>query len=101
VEVTGVVAVDLARQMEKSGISCFIYTDISRDGMMAGPNFGSISGFAKGLSTPVLASGGVTTLGDVDTLRSMENEGVCGVIIGRAMYDGSLSLSDALRLERE
>jgi phosphoribosylformimino-5-aminoimidazole carboxamide ribotide isomerase len=101
VEVTGVVAVDLARQMEKSGISRFIYTDISRDGMMAGPNFRSISEFAKGLSTPVIASGGVSTMADVEMLRSMENEGVCGVIIGRAMYDGSISLADALRMETE
>jgi phosphoribosylformimino-5-aminoimidazole carboxamide ribotide isomerase len=101
VEVTGVIAVDLARQMEKSGVSCFIYTDISRDGMMAGPNFRSISEFAKGISAPVVASGGVSTLADVESLRSMENEGVCGVIIGRAMYDGSLSLPDVLRLERE
>jgi phosphoribosylformimino-5-aminoimidazole carboxamide ribotide isomerase len=87
--------------MEKSGISCFIYTDILRDGMMAGPNFRSIGEFAKGLSTPVLASGGVSTLADVEMLRSMENGGVCGVIIGRAMYDGSIDLSEALRLERE
>jgi phosphoribosylformimino-5-aminoimidazole carboxamide ribotide isomerase len=101
VEVTGVIAVDLARQMEKSGISCFIYTDIARDGMMAGPNFRSIGEFAKGLSTPVLASGGVSTLEDVEMLRTMENGGVCGVIIGRAMYDGSIDLSEALRLERE
>jgi phosphoribosylformimino-5-aminoimidazole carboxamide ribotide isomerase len=101
VEMTGVEAVDLARQMEKSGVSCFIYTDIARDGMMAGPNFRSISGFAKGLVTPVVASGGVTTLADVETLASMENEGVTGVIIGRALYDGSISLSDALRLERQ
>ena len=100
VEVTGVVAVDLARQMEKSGISCFIYTDISRDGMMSGPNFGSIGEFAKGLSTPVIASGGVSALADVERLLSMESEGVCGAIIGRAMYDGSISLADALRLER-
>jgi phosphoribosylformimino-5-aminoimidazole carboxamide ribonucleotide (ProFAR) isomerase len=49
----------------------------------------------------VIASGGVSTLADVELLRSMENEGVCGVIIGRAMYDGSISLPDALRLERE
>jgi phosphoribosylformimino-5-aminoimidazole carboxamide ribotide isomerase len=101
VEVTGVVAVDLARQMEKSGISRFIYTDISRDGMMAGPNFRSISEFAKGLATPVIASGGVSTLAEVEMLRSMENEGVCGVIIGRALYDGSISLPDALCMERE
>jgi phosphoribosylformimino-5-aminoimidazole carboxamide ribotide isomerase len=101
VEVTGVDAVDLARQMETIGISCFIYTDIARDGMMAGPNYRAISGFAKGLATPVIASGGVTTLADVERFRSMEDEGVTGVIIGRALYDGSISLSEALRLERQ
>jgi phosphoribosylformimino-5-aminoimidazole carboxamide ribotide isomerase len=101
VEVTGVDAVDLARQMEKIGVSCFIYTDIARDGMMAGPNYRSISGFAKGLATPVIASGGVTTLADVEAIRAMENEGVTGVIIGRALYDGSISLPDALLLERQ
>ena len=101
VEATGVDAVDLARQMETIGVSCFIYTDIARDGMMAGPNYRAISGFAKGLATPVIASGGVTTLADVERLRSMEDEGVTGVIIGRALYDGSISLSGALRLERQ
>jgi phosphoribosylformimino-5-aminoimidazole carboxamide ribotide isomerase len=101
VEMTGVIAVDLARRMEKIGISCFIYTDISRDGMMSGPNFGSIGEFAKGLSTPVIASGGVSALADVEKLLAMEGEGVCGAIIGRALYDGSITLADALRLEKQ
>ena len=100
VEVTGVTAVDLARQMEENGISCFIYTDISRDGMMEGPNFQSIREFARGLSTPVIASGGVSTLEDLATLGEMESDGVCGAVIGRAIYDGSLLLADALTRER-
>jgi len=100
VEVTGLRAVDLARQMEKSGIACFIYTDIARDGMMTGPNFASIRGFARGLSTPVIASGGVSGIDDVEELRKMEPDGVAGVVIGRAMYDGSLSLAEVLRRER-
>ena len=100
VEVTGVRAVDLARDMEKGGVSAFIYTDISRDGMMAGPNFESIRAFASGLSTPVVASGGVTTLSDVERLAGMADEGVTAVIIGRAIYDGSIDLGDALKLER-
>lgn len=100
VEVTGVHAVDLARRMEKNGIACFIYTDIARDGMMGGPNFASIREFAKGVSTPVIASGGVSGTGDLEELRKMEDVGVAGVVIGRAMYDGSLSLAEALRLER-
>lgn len=97
VEVTGLAAVDLARRMEAAGISCFIYTDIARDGMMAGPNFESIREFARGLATPVIASGGVSTREDVATLKSLEGDGVCGAIIGRALYDGSLPLADALR----
>ncbi|HEY5765614.1 MAG TPA: 1-(5-phosphoribosyl)-5-[(5-phosphoribosylamino)methylideneamino]imidazole-4-carboxamide isomerase [Candidatus Deferrimicrobiaceae bacterium] len=99
VEVTGVRAVDLARQMELSGISCFIYTDIARDGMMEGPNFASIREFARGLSTPVIASGGVSAIGDLEELRKMEPDGVVGAVIGRAMYDGTLSLEDVLRME--
>lgn len=97
VEVTGLSAVELAQSMEKAGISFFVYTDIARDGMMAGPNFESIREFARGLSTPVIASGGVSTAGDIAALRGMERDGVCGAIIGRALYDGSLSLADALR----
>ena len=100
VEVTGVTAVDLAQQMEENGISCFIYTDISRDGMMEGPNFRSIREFARGLSTPVIASGGVSSMEDLATIGEMESDGVCGAVIGRAIYDGSLLLADALTRER-
>ncbi len=99
VEVTGVRAVDLARQMERTGISRFIYTDIARDGMMAGPNFRSIREFAMGLDTPVIASGGVSSLADIELLRAMESDGVCGVVVGRALYDGSVALGEALRLQ--
>ncbi len=99
VEVTGLLAVDLARRMQESGVSCFIYTDIARDGMMAGPNFQSIRDFASGLSAPVVASGGVSALADVERLRGMEGDGVRGVVIGRAIYDGSVSLADALKFE--
>lgn len=101
VEVTGVAAADLARQIEESGVSCFIYTDIARDGMMVGPNFDAIREFAKGVSAPVIASGGVTTLDDLRKLQAMEGEGVAGAIIGRALYDGSIDLPDALKMERE
>lgn len=100
VEVTGVAAVDLARRMEENGISCFIYTDIARDGMLAGPNVRSIREFARGLSTPVIASGGVSTLDDLASLRDLEGDGVCGAVVGRAMLDGSLPLADALTMER-
>ena len=100
VEVTGVMAVDVARQIGEAGVSCFIYTDIARDGMLVGPNFDAIRDFARGLTTPVLASGGVTTLDDLRRLKSMEGEGVAGAIIGRALYDGSIDLAAALKVER-
>jgi len=100
VEVTGEDAVDLARRIERCGVSCFIYTDISRDGMMVGPNFDAIRDFAKGVSVPVIASGGVTTLDDIRAIREMEGEGVIGAIIGRALYDGTIDLAEALKLER-
>ena len=99
VEVTGVIAVELARRIEQGGVSWFIYTDIARDGMMVGPNFDAIRGFAKGVSTPVIASGGVTTLDDVRRIKGMEAEGVSGAIIGRALYDGSIDLAEALKVE--
>ena len=101
VEVTGVMAVDLARKIGEAGVSCFIYTDIARDGMMVGPNFDAIRDFARGVSTPVVASGGVTTLSDLRRLKAMEGEGVAGAIIGRALYDGSIDLAEALKVERE
>jgi phosphoribosylformimino-5-aminoimidazole carboxamide ribotide isomerase len=101
VEVTGLIAVELARQIREGGVSCFIYTDIARDGMLVGPNFESIREFARGLSTPVLASGGVTTLSDLRRIKAMEGEGVAGAIIGRALYDGSIDLGEALKVEQE
>jgi len=100
VEVTGVFAADLARQIEQGGVSCFIYTDIARDGMMVGPNFDAIREFAKGVAAPVIASGGVTTLDDLRRLQGMEAEGVAGAIIGRALYDGSIDLAEAIKVER-
>jgi phosphoribosylformimino-5-aminoimidazole carboxamide ribotide isomerase len=69
--------------------------------MMVGPNFDAIRDFANGVSTPVIASGGVTTLDDLRRLKAMEGEGVAGAIIGRALYDGSIDLAEALRAERE
>ncbi len=100
VEVTGEIAADLARRIEECGVSCFIYTDISRDGMMVGPNFDSIREFARGVSVPVIASGGVTTLDDLRAIGEMESEGVVGAIIGRALYDGSIDLAEALKTEK-
>jgi phosphoribosylformimino-5-aminoimidazole carboxamide ribotide isomerase len=101
VEVTGLLASELARQIEECGVSCFIYTDISRDGMMVGPNFDSIREFARSVTVPVIASGGVTTIDDLRAIRDMESEGVVGAIVGRALYDGTIDLSEALLLSQD
>ena len=89
-------ALDLARRLEADGAAAFIYTDIDRDGMMEGPNLAATIAFAEALETPVIASGGVASLADLEALKSAEEVGICGVICGRALYDGRLDPAAAL-----
>ena len=91
-------ALDLAKQLEDAGVSTIIYTDINRDGMMQGANIEETVAFAEALSVPVIASGGITTLKDIETYRSYKSFGIEGVIIGRALYEGTIDPSDALSL---
>ncbi len=95
VEVSDQKATDLARKMEGYGIAGFIFTDISRDGMLQGPNLESIKEFAESVQLPVIASGGVSRLQDITNLAKLESSGVEGVIIGKALYDKTLSLKEA------
>lgn len=95
VEVSKQRATDLARKMKGYGIAGFIFTDISRDGMLQGPNLESIKSFAESVQLPVIASGGVSCLEDVKSLAALEPHGVEGVIIGKALYDNVLSLKEA------
>ena len=90
-DVSGISALDLARQCAKPPLSAIIYTDISRDGMMQGANVAGMREMALASALPVIASGGVTTLDDVVQLR---DAGLAGAIIGRAIYEGSLSLRE-------
>ncbi|MCA1961031.1 MAG: 1-(5-phosphoribosyl)-5-[(5-phosphoribosylamino)methylideneamino]imidazole-4-carboxamide isomerase [Desulfomonile sp.] len=100
-EETHVKASDLARRFDSAGAAAFIYTDISRDGMMAGPNIGATREFARGLSTPVILSGGVSTIDDVQAALALEKHGVNGIIIGRALYEGRINLGEAIKLAEE
>ena len=84
--------------MRSYGISGFIFTDISRDGMLQGPNLESIQEFAEAAQLPVIASGGFSHLEDIKNLIKLESSGVEGVIIGKALYDKTLSYRDAKRL---
>jgi phosphoribosylformimino-5-aminoimidazole carboxamide ribotide isomerase len=99
-EVTGVTAVDLARKFEGFGVSAIVYTDISRDGMMQGPNIEATKGLAEAVSIPVIASGGVSSLQDIRNLLAVERSGVTGVITGKAIYTGALNLAEAIALTK-
>ncbi len=92
-ETSTVDAVDLACELADQPIAAIVYTDIARDGMMAGPNTPAMARMAAAVSVPVVASGGVTTAGDVASLAKTE---IAGCIVGRALYEGSLTLGDAL-----
>lgn len=97
-EVSDKKATDLVQQMEPLGVTGFIFTDISRDGMLQGPNLASIREFAGATRLPVIASGGVGSLTDISNLLALETLGVNGVITGKALYDKSVSFREALKL---
>ncbi|MGM0415742.1 MAG: 1-(5-phosphoribosyl)-5-[(5-phosphoribosylamino)methylideneamino]imidazole-4-carboxamide isomerase [Thermodesulfobacteriota bacterium] len=95
-EVTEKKAVDMAQELEGMGVAAIIYTDISRDGMMQGPNFQATGALADAISIPVIASGGVSSMADIRTLLTLEERGVCGAITGKAIYSGALDLKAAI-----
>jgi phosphoribosylformimino-5-aminoimidazole carboxamide ribotide isomerase len=99
-EVVSLDAVDLAGQFEGKGLSAIIFTDIERDGMSTGLNFESTRRLSTSTSIPVIASGGVSRIEDIEHLLELESEGVIGVIVGRALYTGQLDLEEAMRIRR-
>jgi phosphoribosylformimino-5-aminoimidazole carboxamide ribotide isomerase len=99
-EVTGISAVDLAKKFEGYGVAAIIYTDIARDGMLSGPNIVATRELADSISIPVIASGGVSTLRDIEDLMDIEAHGVVGVITGKAIYTGAIKLAEALAMTK-
>jgi phosphoribosylformimino-5-aminoimidazole carboxamide ribotide isomerase len=93
-QTSSVTALDLARQFDGEPLAAIIYTDIATDGMMAGPNISAMAAMQAAVSVPVVASGGVTTVDDIARLAAA---GLAGCIIGRALYEGTLSLAEAIR----
>jgi len=91
-------APELARHFEGAGVSAIIYTDIARDGMLGGLNIEQTVALADGISTPVIASGGVGSLADLAALKAAKCPGISGVIIGRALYDGRVDPKSAVEL---
>ena len=100
-DVTEKKASDLAKEMEGFGVSAIIYTDIARDGMLQGPNLEATRLLAESISIPVIASGGVSSLRDIENLMAIEASGVIGVITGKAIYTGALDLREAVALTKK
>lgn len=93
-------ALDLALKFEDCGVAAIIYTDIDRDGALGGVNVEATADLASHLTTPVIASGGVSSLADLRALKEVEDTGINGVISGRALYDGRIDPAAALALLR-
>ena len=88
--------VELAKKFEATGVTSIIYTDIHRDGMRTGPNVDATKALARAVEIPVIASGGISGISDVLGILTLSEDGVVGMITGRALYDGSLDLAEAI-----
>ena len=97
IETSTVMADDLARRMGDLGAAAIIYTDIKRDGTLKGPNLEALRELADKIDTPVIASGGVSSMGDLLSLLGVAPLGVSGVIVGKALYTGDVSLPEAIK----
>ncbi|WP_120077789.1 1-(5-phosphoribosyl)-5-[(5-phosphoribosylamino)methylideneamino]imidazole-4-carboxamide isomerase [Aurantiacibacter odishensis] len=97
-EVSNVPVVDLARRFEDAGVASLLFTDIGRDGMLKGCNVDATVELARSVDIPVIASGGVKGLDDIHILSLHADEGIEGVITGRALYEGRLDLATAIAM---
>ncbi len=97
-ETSEMTATDLALAFEDAGVAAIVFTDIDRDGAMQGPNLEATGALARLLTTPVIASGGVSSLEDLVAIKALEADGVAGAIVGRALYDGRVEPGAAARL---
>ena len=90
-------AIDLGRRFEDAGVAAIVYTDIARDGMLTGPNLSQTAALAAAISIPVIVSGGVAQMQDIIDSAALRDKGICGVIVGRAIYTGNVDLDEAIR----
>lgn len=99
-DVSDVRVEELARRFEDAGVAALLFTDVGRDGLLKGCNVDATVALARAVSIPVIASGGVAGIEDIQILAGHVSDGVEGVITGRALYDGRLDLADAIRVAR-
>ena len=100
-EPTNIIAIDLAKRFEDMKINSIIYTDIKRDGMKRGPNIDAIREFATAINVPLIAAGGISSIKDIENMAELEEDGLSGIIVGRALYDGSIRLEQAINTLRK
>jgi phosphoribosylformimino-5-aminoimidazole carboxamide ribotide isomerase len=93
--VSQIETIAFAQRVATTGVAAIIYTDITRDGMLQGPNISNITTLAQQVQVPVIASGGVAQLADLRQLTALEPFGVCGVIVGKALYEGRFTYQQA------
>lgn len=98
VEQSSISALDLAQKVERMGASRIIYTDIARDGTLAGPNLKALDLIARAIGMKLIASGGISSIDDIRNITSIGCNNIEAVIVGKALYNGSLDLKDALAL---
>lgn len=98
VKTSEMTVLELAKKFEDCGVEAIIYTDIARDGTLAGADFVGTRDLAQSLKIPVIASGGISSLEDVLQIKSLEKDGVIGAIVGRAIYDKKIDAKDLINL---
>jgi phosphoribosylformimino-5-aminoimidazole carboxamide ribotide isomerase len=89
---------DLAKRFEDAGVAAIIFTDIARDGMLQGVNVEATAALAREVKIPIIASGGVAGIGDIEGLKAANEPNILGVVIGRALYDGRIDPAAAIKL---
>jgi len=99
-DVSSVSVVELAKRFEDAGVAALLFTDVGRDGLLKGCNVDATVALARAVSIPVIASGGVAGIADIEALAGHVGDGIEGVITGRALYDGRLDLHEALQVAR-
>ena len=95
---TDTTAVELAKTVEGCGLRTINYTDISKDGMLEGPNIDSLREILKAVKIDIVAAGGISKIEDIKNLKALESEGLKGVIVGKALYEGMFDLAEAVKI---